>query len=397
MLLSIALVLLLGFIMGRVFKLIHFPPLVGMILCGIIIGPQLLNIIDQQFLEITPYLRHIALVIILLRAGLSIDLKDLKQLGRPMILMCFIPAIVEILVVTLIAPMIVEISYIEAMIMGCILAPVSAAVVIPSMIKIKKAGYGSNKKISELILGGTSADDIVALVLYGVLIQFVLGQNMNVTSLVDVPIAIVFGVFVGIFFGVGSCYIFKRVKLSPVIKTMILVSLSLGILYIENEIPSFPISSLLAIMIIGVIHLKKLPKEAYTIESTLSNFWEVMSIFLFVSVGSVIDFSFFPIYWKVSLLIISLGTIFRFLSVWLCLIKTQLDFKEKLFCAITYIPKATVQATFAAVPLGLGLGFGPLVLTVSVMAVLVLAPIGSLLIELTYKKLLKQDGIRVEQ
>ncbi|MDY0278609.1 MAG: cation:proton antiporter [Acholeplasma sp.] len=393
MIFSIALVLLVGYLMGEIFKALKLPPLVGMIIAGIVLGPQVINALSSDFIELSVYLRKIALVVIILRAGLTIDLKDLKEIGRPAILMSFVPALFEIAAVTIVAPLITDISYLEAAMLGCILAPVSAAVVIPSMIKIIKTGYGNDKKVGQIILAGTSNDDMLAIVLFTVLIGVFQGENVSFMTIASVPLSLIVGILLGIIVGVILSAIFKMFEISVVAKVLILLSVSLLIVAFEDNVPSIPQSSLLSIITVGMIILKNIKNDAILIEGSLNKMWFFLQIFLFISIGALIDLKYASDFFVTALLIIISGTAFRFVAVWLSLSKTNLTFKERLFCGISYLPKATVQAAMSSIPLSLGVPAGELILTVSVMAIIILAPIGSALIELTYKKILSKEQI----
>lgn len=391
---EISIVLLGGFIIGKIFEKLKLPSLVGMLLFGIIIGPSVLNIIKNEslFNSIAPTLRNIALIVILLRAGLTIDLKDFKEIGRPAILMSFIPAIFEIVATTIFAPLITNISYLEAAILGTILAPVSAAVVIPSMINIIKQGYGDDKKIPQIILAGASIDDIFALILFTTLINVSLGMNPDYIMFLKIPLALVFYAILGFIVGLLINYLFNKVKIEMTFKILILVTISMLLMVFEDYFTFLPKASLLSIIIIGGILLLKNNEEAIKLEKSLNNIWKILQIILFVSIGIIVNLEYaLSNNGLIALLIIAIGSIFRFIAVWISLIKTNLNMKERLFCGIGYLPKATVQAVMGAIPLSYGLKSGELILTVSVIAILVLAPIGSILINSTYKKILKNN------
>ena len=388
MLLSIALLILCGFSLGRIFEKIRLPSLVGMLIVGIVLGPALLNVISPDLLKIAPDIREIALIIILARAGLSLNLNDLKGIGRPAVLMCFIPALFEIVAVTALAPLFLRVTVLEAAVMGCILAPVSAAVVVPRMLKLIQNGYGDNKKIAQIIIAGTSADDIFIIVLYLSLVDLYFGGSMNVWAIAKIPLALISGIMIGVALGFVFNFIFKRIKMNTVIQVLIFLSVSFLLVKLENTFSQIPYSALLSVVVTGGIVLKTIPETAGKMSEGLTHMWDGAQILLFTLVGCAVRFeyingSIFPI-----LLVLFAGSLLRFFGVFVSLLKTRLSLKEKLFCGIVYLPKATVQAAMGTLPLALGMPSGEKTLTIAVLAILILAPVGAFLIDLTYKKLL---------
>jgi len=390
MLFSIALIIICGYTLGRIFEILKLPALVGMLICGIILGPAVFNIISPNLLHIAPDLREIALIIILARAGLSIDLNDLKAIGRPALLMCFVPAICEIAAVTLIAPIVFNISYIEAAIMGCILAPVSAAVVVPRMLKLMKNHYGEDKKIAHLIMAGTSVDDVFVIVLYVSLIELYFDGSFNAYNFIKIPLSIILGILLGIVIGIILSNIFQHIKIKGSLKVILFLAVSFMLVTFENTFPQIPVSALLAIMVMGGTILKKNPKEADTMSQGLTHLWDGAQIMLFALVGCAVQIEYINKAGIFTFVILIAGSLLRFGGVFLCLIKTKLNFKERLFCGIAYIPKATVQAAMGVLPLSMGMPSGETTLAVTVLAILILAPIGALLIDVFYKRLLNK-------
>lgn len=392
MLTSLALIFLLGLILGSVFNRLKLPSLLGMLLTGAILGPYALNLLDGSILSISSDLRQLALVIILTRAGLALNIEDLKKVGRPAILMCFVPAVFEILGVVLIAPKLLGISILDAAIMGAVVAAVSPAVIVPRMIKLMEEGYGSNSSIPQLIMAGASVDDIFVIVLFTSFTAVASGGSFTPTTLIQIPISIILGVLLGMASGFGLIILFKRIHMRDSTKTIILLSISFLFIalekYFENMIP---ISGLLAVMSMGATLLKRYSVVAKRLSSKFSKLWVGAEILLFVLVGATVDIK-YAISAGVLLILVILGAmLFRMLGVFICLLKTKLSMKERLFCMIAYCPKATVQAAIGSIPLSMGLGCGQIVLTVAVLAILITAPLGALGIDLSYKKFLKMD------
>lgn len=390
MLFSLGLIVIIGFSMGAIFEKMKFPSLVGMILTGIILGPAVLNLISGDLLHIAPDIREIALIIILIRAGLSLDLDDLREIGRPALFMCFIPAIFEIVAVTLIAPFVFDITFLEAGIMGCVLAPVSAAVVVPRMLHFMQTGHGSDKKIPQLIMAGTSVDDIFIVVLFSSLLGIWEGGVFQVSSFLAIPISIITGAIIGFLCGVLIVELFKRVKINGVIQILFLLAISFLFVSFEDFFPHIPFSSLLAILIVGGVILHKSPATAKQLSADFTKLWTIGQLLLFVLVGAAVQIEYVQVAGIGTLIVLAAGSIFRFIGVSLSLIGTNLTWQEKLFCGIAYIPKATVQAAMGAIPLAAGVPSGEIILTIAVLAILILAPLGAFLIDRTYQRLLSE-------
>ncbi|MBB6631101.1 cation:proton antiporter [Clostridium algidicarnis] len=392
MLFSLALILIIGFTLSGILNRLRLPGILGMLITGVILGPFVLNLISPDILNISKDLRQIALIVILSRAGLSLDVKDLKKVGRPAILMCFVPATFELVAITLLAPILFKVSYIEAAIMGTVLAAVSPAVVVPRMLKVMEGGYGKEKSIPQLILAGASVDDVYVIVLFTAFMGMYQGRGFSVLSLVAVPISIVVGLAIGILSGLLLVFVFKKLHIRDTVKILIILSVSFLFISLEAEVKSYiPMSGLLAVMALGGTILKKYEVLAKRLSNKFSKVWVGAEILLFVLVGAAVDIRFVSDAGLMAVILILSALIFRICGVYICLIKTKLTNKEKLFCAIAYLPKATVQAAIGSIPLSAGVLAGNTILTVAVLSILITAPIGAIGIDRTYKKLLTKD------
>lgn len=391
MLTSLALIFLCGLLLGSIFQKIKLPPLLGMIITGIILGPYALNLIDQSVLSISSDLRQIALIIILTRAGLNLDINSLKKVGRPAILMCFLPACFEIIGMVLLAPLLLGISILDALIMGTVVAAVSPAVIVPKMLKLIETGYGKDKSIPQMIMAGASVDDVFVIVLFTSFTGLAQGESFSPISLIQVPISIILGLGLGILIGILLGFFFKKVHMRDSIKVIIILSISFLLVTLENSLKGIvPISGLIAIMSIG-ISLQKIRSDASKrISTKFSKLWVAAELMLFVLVGATVDIKYAFSAGIMAIVLIFGVLVFRMIGVLICLIKTKLNKKERLFCMIAYCPKATVQAAIGYIPLTMGLSCGNIVLTVAVLSILITAPLGAFFIELLYKKLLKK-------
>lgn len=386
MLLSISLILLLGMSLGYICQKLKLPSLIGMLLTGIILGPYVLNLLDPNILAISGDLRKIALIIILTRAGLGLDLSALRKLGRPAILMCFLPATFELLVVLLLAPTLLDSSPLESLILGSVLAAVSPAVVVPRMVKLMDEGY---KGIPDLILAGASVDDVYVIVLFSTFIGMAQGQGANIMSFINIPISIFLGILIGLLLGYVLAFFFKNIHIRDTSKVLIILSISLLLVVLEDSLTtSITFSSLISIMFIGVGLKKNREIVAKRLSIKYGKLWVGAEVFLFVLVGATVNINYLTHVGFKALLLIILALIFRMFGVFICLLKTKLNKKEKLFAMIAYTPKATVQAAIGGIPLSLGLACGDIVLTVAVLAIILTAPLGAFAIDLSYKKLL---------
>lgn len=393
MLTSIALIFLVGMFSGWLFKRIRLPPLLGMIITGILLGPYALNLIDGTIIGISAELRQIALVIILTRAGLSLDIKELKKAGRPALLMCFVPATFEIIGTVIFAPMLFGIPYMEAALIGTVIAAVSPAVVVPKMLKVMEEGYGTDKQIPQIILAGASADDVYVIVLFTSFAAILSGGNASVTDFVQIPTSILLGVLAGIAVGLALNFYFRRIHIRDSAKLIILMSLSFLLLALQDFSADYVrVSGLIAIMTLGMTILAKYPVLAKRLSQKYNKLWVAAEIVLFVLVGAAVNIGGVAEYGLSALLLLLAAMAFRMTGVFVSLLKTKLSMKERLFCMFAYTPKATVQAAIGAIPLAMGLDCGGLVLSVAVLAILVTAPFGAFMIELTYKKLLNRKA-----
>ncbi|MDD4614684.1 MAG: cation:proton antiporter [Caldisericia bacterium] len=390
-LLSLGIILLSGFLVGLLFEKMKLPKIVGMIIIGIFLGPSLLNIIDDSIINISAMLRQIALVIILTRSGLSLNLKKLKEIGRPAILMCFVPATFEIVGVLILAPLLLGVSIVEALLIGSVLAAVSPAVVVPRMIKLKEEGYGENKSIPELIMAGSSADDIYVIVLFYAFLGLADSGKLNALSFVNIPISIILGVLLGIGVGLLLSYIYKKINMNIIIKILLLISTSFLLIGLEELISDcISFSSLLGIITIGMVILLKNKEVAVDMEKGYHKLWTFFEILLFVLVGISVDINYAISAGFMPIVVLFSALVFRMAGVFVSLLFTNLKMKERLFSMISYLPKATVQASIGGIALAQGLAVGSLVLTIAVLSILITAPLGAILMDLSYKKLLVQ-------
>lgn len=391
MLLSIALILLVGMALGWVCQKCKLPRLLGMLITGILLGPYVLNVLDASLLSISAEIRKIALIIILTRAGLSLDISGLKKLGRPAIMMCFVPATFEILGMILLAPKLLGVSTLEAAVMGAVLAAVSPAVVVPRMVKLMEEGYGTKAGIPQLILAGASVDDVYVIVLFTTFINMIQGNGVSVIRFINIPFSIVFGIVIGLFSGWILAKFFEKIHMRDTVKVLIMLSWSFILVAIEDSLTT-PItySALIAIMCIGISLQKYRYKVSIRLSAKYNKLWVGAELFLFVLVGATVNIHYLSNVGTKALIVIAGVLILRMLGVFVCLLGTTLNRKERIFSMIAYTPKATVQAAIGGIPLSLGLECGDLVLTVAVLAIVLTAPLGAFGIDLSYKKLLKK-------
>lgn len=390
MLLSISLMLILGMLLAWICKKLHLPGLLGMIITGIILGPYVLNLIDSSILDMSQDLRKIALIIILMRAGLSLNISDLKKVGRPAVLMCFLPACFEILGTILIAPKLLNISVTEAAVLGAVLGAVSPAVIVPKMLSLIENGYGADKSIPQLILAGASVDDIFVIVMFTAFTGLAQGSAVSFTGFLSVPVSIITGLSSGLIAGYILSVYFKRVHIRDTVKVIILLCVSFLMAVFENTFSDIiPFSSLIAVMGLGIALQKKHKPVSDRLSIKFNKLWVCAEILLFVLVGAAVNIEYAASAGIASILLIFAALIFRMAGVLCCLVKTSFNIKERIFCMISYIPKATVQAAIGGIPLSMGLACGDTVLTCAVLAILITAPLGAFLIDLLYKRLLQ--------
>ena len=392
MLLSVGLILLVGMSLGWLCKKLKLPSLLGMLLTGVVLGPYVLDLLDPSILNISAELRKIALIIILTRAGLGLDISGLKKIGRPAVLMCFVPASFELLGMMLIAPKLMGMSLLEAAIMGSVLAAVSPAVVVPRMVKLMDEGYGTAKGIPQLILAGASVDDVYVIVLFSTFTGMAQGGKASVLSFVNIPVSIILGIAIGLALGFALAFYFKKVHLRDTSKVLIILSISFLLAAAEDHLSTaITFSSLIAIMFLGVGLQKKREEVANRLSAKFSKLWVAAEVFLFVLVGTTVNIGYLGNVGVKALLVIIGALAFRMLGVFVCLLGTKLSSKERFFAMMAYTPKATVQAAIGGIPLTMGLACGETVLTVAVLAIVLTAPLDAFAIDLSYKKLLEKE------
>lgn len=391
MLLSIALILILGMILGWLCQKCKLPSLLGMMFTGVILGPYVFDCIDTSILSISSEIRKIALIIILTRAGLSLDVSGLKKIGRPAVLMCFIPASFEIMGMILFAPRLLGLSILESAIIGAVLAAVSPAVVVPRMVKLTEEGYGTKKGIPQLILAGASVDDVYVIVLFTTFISVIQGNGVSAMQLVNIPVSIMLGVFIGLGSGWLFSKYFERVHVRDTIKILLMLSWSFILVTIEDSLNTpIKFSALIAIMFMGV-GLQNYRKEAsIRLSCKYNKLWVGAEVFLFVLVGAAVNINYLGNVGTKAIIVIAGVLVFRMLGVFVCLLKSNFNMRERVFSMIAYTPKATVQAAIGGIPLSLGLQCGNVVLSVAVLAIVLTSPIGAFAMDLSYKKLLER-------
>lgn len=392
MLLSLGFIIVVGYLLGRLLSAMNLPSLIGYIIAGLIMGPSFFNLIDQSTLDISSDLRRIALMIILLRAGLNIDLQDLKKVGRPAILMSFLPATLEIIGTIILAPIFFGMSYLSAAILGAIVAATSPAVVVARMLDLMGKGYGKKKGVPQMILAGSSMDDIFVIIIFTALTALAQTGEFHWLSMLSMPTSIILGIAGGLLVGWLLSLAIEKYQLSggyPVILSFGMAMLFDGI----EKAMTGPIgfSALLAVMAMGFMMLRVNPVQAKSVQVGFNHLWQVFEIILFVLVGASMSIESVKDSGLIAVVLIVLLLVFRGLGVLLSVLGTQLNKEEKAFAIFAYIPKATVQAAIGAVPLAMGLPSGQIILTISVVAILVTAPLGAVLIDQTHNRLLRDD------
>lgn len=397
MLLSLALIIILGLLFSYFCKKIKLPQIVGMLVAGIILGPFCLNLLDEKILLISPDLRKIALVVILIKAGLSLDLKDLKKVGLAAGLMSFLPATFEIIAYTIFAPRLLDISGVDAALMGAVLAAVSPAVVVPRMVKLMDEGYGTSQGLPQMILAGASIDDIFVIVLFSSFLSMAQGQAVSYKSFFSIPISIGTGIIFGILLGLALAKIFayaydKKRHIRNTNKLLIILGLSFMLMALEELLKDYlAFSGLLAIVALAATLRVQTVEEVYQrLAEKFGKVWLGAEILLFVLIGAAVDIRYTLEAGPMAVLLILSCLLIRSLGVLFAISPADLNRKEKLFCVFSYLPKATVQAAIGAVPLAMGLEVGNLILSVAVLAILITAPLGAFLIDKTYKVFLQK-------
>ena len=388
MLTSLALIFLVGMSLGWIVTRLRLPSLLGMLLTGILLGPYVLDLLDPSILGISADLRQLALIIILTRAGLSLNLEDLKKMGRPAVLLCFVPACFEIVGMVILAPRLLGISLLDAAIMGAVVAAVSPAVIVPKMLRLMEMGFGTRRSIPQMILAGASVDDVFVIVMFTAFTGLAQGGTFSPATFVQIPVSIVTGIAVGLAVGVAFGAVYRRIHVRDSVKVVVLLSLSFLFVALENAVKGIvPFSGLLAVMSCGIAINRRRPELAARLSGKYNRLWVAAEVLLFVLVGATVDIGYAAAAGAAAVLVVLGALVFRMAGVFVCLLRTPLSAKERLFCMIAYTPKATVQAAIGSVPLSMGLGCGQIVLTVAVLAILITAPLGAFSIDLTYRRL----------
>ena len=393
MLTSLALIFLCGLLLGSLAQKIKLPPLIGMLLAGILLGPHILNLLDSSLLGVSAELRKLALIVILTRAGLSLELDDLKKIGRPAVLMSFLPACFEMLGTLLMSRLLLGLPWLECAVLAAVVASASPAVIVPRMIHLMETGYGTDKGIPQMVLAGDSVDDVFNIVVFSALMSLSTGQEVSVLRFTAVPLSILSGAAAGIGMGFLLTFLFKKLHMRDSVKVVLLLSAAFLMAGLEDKLEGvFPYSGLLSVMAAGVVLLKTLPLPSKRISAKFSKLWVGAELLLFALVGAGVNVSYAASAGLKTLLLLAVIFLFRSAGTLLCLAKTNLNRKERLFCTFTGLPKATVQAAIGAIPLSMGLPGGQMILAVAVLSILVTAPLGAFLIDSTYKKLLTKKA-----
>ncbi len=391
MLTSIALILLLGLGAGWLFSKLKLPSLLGMMLVGILISPHCFDLVDDSILQISGEIRQIALVIILTRAGLSLNLADLKKVGRPAILMCFVPACIEMIGTMVFAPRLLGVSLLDAAIIGSVIAAVSPAVIVPRMIKLIEEGYGVRQSIPQLILAGASVDDVFVIVVFTAFTTLAATGTASAADFVQIPTSICLGILLGIFVGKLLIWFFKKCHIRDSVKVLIVLSVSFLLLEVQEQLEGIvSVSGLLAIMSMGMMVKQNDDVLAKRLAAKYNKLWLGAEVFLFVLVGVAVDVRYAMAAGVAVILLVAAALIFRMLGVFFSLLGTSLTKRERLFCMMAYTPKATVQAAIGTIPMTMGLACGEIVLTVAVVSILLTAPFGAICVDKSYQKLLRR-------
>lgn len=399
MLTSLAFIFLVGLSMAAICQRLKLPRIIGMLITGIMLGPYVLDLLDPSILSVSADLRQMALIIILLKAGLSLNLSDLKKVGRPAIMMSFVPASCEILAFFLFAPYILGVTRIEAAVMGAVLGAVSPAVVVPRMVQLMEKRYGTTKSIPQLIMAGASCDDIFVIVLFTTFVSMAQGGSAHIMDFINIPISIVLGIVLGAIVGYFLSLFFETAYahkhcVRNSMKVIIVLGVSFMLMAVETWLKGIvSVSGLLAVVSMAcVIKIKSVAFVSKRLSEKFGKLWLAAEILLFVLVGAAVDIRYTLSAGIAAVLMIIVALVFRSIGVAICLLGTSMNWKERIFCMIAYLPKATVQAAIGSVPLAMGLPCGQIVLSVAVLAILITAPLGALGIDLTYKRFLTKEG-----
>ena len=398
MLTSLAFVFLFGLALASVCQKLNLPRIIGMLAAGILLGPYALDFLDDSILGVSADLRQMALVIILIKAGLSLNIEDLKKVGRPALLMSFLPAVFEILAFVIFAPSVLGVNRTEAAIMGAVLGAVSPAVVVPRMVQLMDERYGTDKGIPQMILAGASLDDVFVIVLFSTFVSMAQGERAQIMDFVNIPVSIVLGILLGGAAGFALAWFFEanyshRRPVRNSVKVIIVLGVSFLLLAAEDRLEGIvPLSGLLAIMSMAlVLAMRSVPEVTGRLQDKYGKLWLAAEIILFVLVGAAVDIRYTLQAGLGAVLMIAAGLLFRCAGVWLCMPGTKLNRKERLYCVIAYLPKATVQAAIGSIPLTLGLPCGNIVLSVAVLSILITAPLGAIGMDMTYRRLLSPE------
>lgn len=398
MLTSLALIFLVGLAMASISGKFHLPRIIGMLLTGIVLGPFVLDLLDPSILGISAELRKMALIIILIKAGLALDISDLKKVGRPAVLMSFLPAVFEIIAFVLLAPVVLKVDRLEAAIIGAVLGAVSPAVVVPRMVNLMEEKYGTAKGIPQLILAGASLDDVFVIVLFSTFVSMAKGGTASVMDFVNIPVSIVLGIVIGIVSGLFLSWFFETAYarehyVRNSMKTIIILGSAFVLMAIESMLEGrVAVSGLLAVMAMAcTIQIKCEDSVVKRLSQKYGKLWIAAEVILFVLVGAAVDIRYTLEAGIGAVLMIFVGLLFRSVGTWLCMLGTKLNTKERIYTVIAYLPKATVQAAIGGVPLAMGLPCGKIVLSIAVLSIIITAPLGAICMDATYKKLLSHD------
>ena len=398
MLTSLSFIFLVGLAMGAICQKLKLPRIIGMLATGIVLGPYVLDLLDPSILSISADLRKMALIIILLKAGLSLILDDLKKVGRPAIMMSFVPASFEIIGYLLFAPAILGITRVEAAVMGSVLAAVSPAVVVPRMVQLMETKYGTEKAIPQMIMAGASCDDIFVIVLFTTFLSMAQGGSADIKAFANIPVSIILGIILGAIVGY-LLYLFfetayaKKHYVRNSMKVIIVLGFSFLLIAIEGWLEGkIAVSGLLAVVSMAcVLKMKCTAFVSKRLSEKFGKLWLAAEVILFVLVGAAVDIRYTLDAGLAAVAMIFIALIFRSFGVLLCTVKTDLSVKERVFCVIAYLPKATVQAAIGSVPFAAGLPCGKIVLSVAVMAIIITAPLGAFGMDFSYKKFLTRE------
>lgn len=389
MLESIAIIIFVSLLLGSIAKKVHIPPLIFMMLTGVLLGPYVLDLIDGSILMLSTDLREIALIVILIRAGLTLDFEDLKAVGRPAFLLSFIPALFEIGVLGIIGHFLFKLDFGQAFLLASMVAAVSPAVIVPSMIRLIEEKIGTKKKIPQMILAAASIDDVVVIVIFSSMLLLVGGSTPNIPLALGIPLAVILGIVFGVIVGKVLVLFFQKFHMRDTVKVMILFAVAFMMMYVQDLVQdTIFISGLIAIMVLGMTIQKEYQVLSLRLRGKFSKLWVASEIMLFVLVGALLDIGLIDEVGLSAVLFVLVGVIARMIGSWLSTVKTQLNKKERLFTMVSYSPKATVQAAIGGIPLSMGIAFGNEMLVIAVLSIFLTAPIGAVLIDQLSRKIL---------